>query len=165
MTNADLSGTNLTNAQLGGFGCPFACASAAILTNANLAGAVVTGAGFHATTSNGFTKEQLYSTASYQQRNLRGIGLSGNDLTGWDFSGQDLTGADFRSSTLTNANLAGAMVTGASFCCDHVGRLHQGAALLHGELPAEEFAGHWIKRQRPDRLGLQRAGSHRRGLL
>ena len=39
------------------------------------------------------------------------------------------------------------------------------AALLHGELPAEEFAGHWIKRQRPDRLGLQRAGSHRRRLL
>ena len=60
---------------------------------------MVTGASFgdYLGHSSGFTKEQLYSTASYQQRNLRGIGLRGNDLTGWDFSGQDLTGADFVS--------------------------------------------------------------------
>ena len=96
LTNADLSGANLTNAWL----------EHATLANANLAGAMVTGAGFFDTTWQGFTKEQLYSTASYQQRNLRGIGLVYNDLRGWDFSGQNLTGADFYHSTLTNANFA-----------------------------------------------------------
>ena len=65
------------------------------LTNANLAGALVTGRNFAETTSRGFTKEQLYSTASYQQKNLQGIGLGYNDLSGWDFSGQNLTNADF----------------------------------------------------------------------
>jgi len=116
LTGANLSQANLTNARLGGFSCPDACwAPGAILTNANLAGAVITGAGFYASTWNGFTKEQLYSTASYQQRNLGGIGLSANDLTAWDFSGQDLTGANFSYSTLTNANLSRTNLTGADF--------------------------------------------------
>jgi uncharacterized protein YjbI with pentapeptide repeats len=73
---------------------------------------VVTGASFGDTTSRGFTQAQLVSTASYQTKNLRGIGLGGNDLTGWDFSGQNLTNAGL-SSTLTNANLAGANLTNA----------------------------------------------------
>jgi DNA-directed RNA polymerase specialized sigma24 family protein len=107
LTNADLSGTNLTDASLWG----------ATLTNANLAGAMVTGAnfGFDYATSQGFTKEQLYSTASYQQRNLRDIGLGLNDLTGWDFSALDLAGADFTASTLISANFAGAVIAGANF--------------------------------------------------
>jgi hypothetical protein len=103
LTNANLSGTNLTNARL----------VASTLTNANLAGAIVTGASFDQTTLGGFTKEQLYSTANYQQKNLRGIGLSNNNLTGWDFSGQDLTGANFVSSRLTNANFSFADLRGA----------------------------------------------------
>ena len=82
------------------------------LTNANLTGAVVTGASFGETTSRGFTQAQLASTASYQTKNLQGIGLWCNNLTGWDFSGQNLTNADL-SSTLTNANLAGANLTNA----------------------------------------------------
>ena len=32
----------------------------------------------------GFTEAQLASTASYQAKNLQGIGLGGNDLKGWD---------------------------------------------------------------------------------
>ena len=100
LTNANLAGANLTNAAL------------FIVTNADLAGAIITGAGFH---SVGFSSLQLYSTASYQQRNLRGIRLDGANLTSWDFSGQDLTGASFSSSTLTNANFAGAVVAGAHF--------------------------------------------------
>ena len=96
-----------------------------MLTSANFAGAIVTGASFYGTTSGGFTKEHLYSTASYQQRNLRGIGLNGNDLTGWDFSGQNLTNANLESSKLTNANLAGADLTGA----DLVGTVAVGVLL------------------------------------
>ena len=105
LTGWDFSGQNLTNANL----------SSSRLTNANLAGAVVTGASFGDTTSRGFTQAQLASTASYQTKNLQGIGLWGNDLTGWDFSGQNLTGADLQQSTLTNADLTGAVVTRAWF--------------------------------------------------
>jgi uncharacterized protein YjbI with pentapeptide repeats len=103
LTDGDFSGHDLTGADFG----------YSTLTNANLVGAMVTRASFESTTSRGFTKEQLYSTASYQQRDLRGIGLSNNDLRGWDFSGQDLAGADFTRSNLTNANFAGASLTNA----------------------------------------------------
>jgi hypothetical protein len=103
LTNADLSGANLTDARLWG----------STLTNANLSGAIVTGADFYGTPS--LTSQQLYSTASYQQRNLRGIGLDYNNLSGWDFSGQDLTGADFGASALTNANLSGTNLSDAYF--------------------------------------------------
>jgi uncharacterized protein YjbI with pentapeptide repeats len=105
LTNANLGGANLSNANLDG----------STLTNADLGGATVTGAEFGDTTSRGFTKEQLYSTASYQAKNLQGIGLGETDLSGWNFSGQNLTGAYLYNSTLTNANLTGAVVNGADF--------------------------------------------------
>jgi uncharacterized protein YjbI with pentapeptide repeats len=101
----DFSGQNLTNAVF----------YFSKLKNTNLAGAIVTGTNFLATTATGFTKEQLYSTASYQAKDLRSIGLSGNDLTGWNLSGQNLTGADFAFATLTNADMSGAVVTGTRF--------------------------------------------------
>jgi uncharacterized protein YjbI with pentapeptide repeats len=115
LTGASFFGSNLTNASL-----DFSTA-----TDANLAGATVIGANFSYTTSRGFTKEQLYSTASYQQKNLRGIVLGCwatcglgipplDDLTGWDLSGQDLANASFGSVTLTNANLAAANLTNAT---------------------------------------------------
>jgi hypothetical protein len=103
LTGWDLSSQDLTNANLG----------FATLTDTNLAGAIVTGAGFVYATSQGFTKEQLYSTASYQQKNLQGIWLGSNNLAGWDLSGQDLLNVHLRRSTLTNANLAGANITNA----------------------------------------------------
>ena len=40
------------------------------------------------------TADQLYSTASYQAKDLHGIGLDGCDLTGWNLANQNLTGAD-----------------------------------------------------------------------
>ena len=80
-----------------------------------MSGAVVTGAYFYDTTSRGFTKEQLYSTASYQENNLRGIGLVSNDLSGWNFKGQNLVNANLSYSSLTTANLGGANL--ASHVC------------------------------------------------
>jgi uncharacterized protein YjbI with pentapeptide repeats len=115
LTNANLSISTLTNANLAGANLTNAFLRYSTLTGANLTRAIVTGADFHGTTPNGFTKDQLYSTASYQQKNLQGIGLVGNDLTGWDLSGQDLANASLRYSTLTGANLAGANLTNASF--------------------------------------------------
>ncbi|MEZ6119159.1 MAG: pentapeptide repeat-containing protein [Pirellulaceae bacterium] len=52
------------------------------LTNVNLSGTTVAGAKFARTSLRGFTKEQLYSTASYQAKNLAGIDLSENYLSG-----------------------------------------------------------------------------------
>jgi uncharacterized protein YjbI with pentapeptide repeats len=121
---SDFSGWDFTGQDLTG-----ASFSSSNLTGANLTGATVTGADFAGTTSlnrmtgtvHGFTKEQLYSTASYQQKNLRGINLGGgrhpfdegNDLTGWDFNGQDLAFATIGSSTLTDINLGGANLLNA----------------------------------------------------
>ena len=61
----------------------------------------------------GFTEEQLYSTASFQSKDLRGIGLADLDMTAWDFRGQDLTGASLQHSNLTIAKLNGADLRGA----------------------------------------------------
>jgi uncharacterized protein YjbI with pentapeptide repeats len=104
----DFSGQDLTNAYFGSD-----VLNEARLTNANLAGAIVTGASFGGTTESGFTKQQLYSTASYQQHNLRAIKLPQNNLSGWDFHGQNLAYADLGYSKFTNANLSGANLTNA----------------------------------------------------
>jgi uncharacterized protein YjbI with pentapeptide repeats len=111
LTNADLTDANLTGASL----------SHATLVGADLTDAVVRGAWFYQTTTRGFTKEQLYSTASYEKKNLEGIDLGRNSLRGWDFSGQDLScanlgssslnGTDFSAANLTNARLDGSTLT------------------------------------------------------
>ena len=54
------------------------------------------------------TASQLYSTASFQARNLRGIGLVGSDLTGWNFAGQNLSHAALDHANFTNADFTGA---------------------------------------------------------
>ena len=105
LTEANFEASNLTHASLG----------LSTLTDANLTGAVVTGTKLINTTSRGFTAAQLYSTQSYQAKDLSGIELGDNDLTGWDFSGQNLTGASFFRSTLTNTNLTGTIVAGTDF--------------------------------------------------
>ena len=85
LDDADLTRANLTDADF----------ASAFLYGANLTDAVVTRAEFVRATNFGFESDQLYSTASYQQKDLRGINLARNDLTGWDFSGQNLANATF----------------------------------------------------------------------
>ena len=83
LTGCDFSGFNLTKTDF----------ESATVTNANFTGATVAQACF--VTTNGFTAQQLYSTASYKAGDLHGIWLQVDDLTGWDFHGQNLTGAGF----------------------------------------------------------------------
>jgi hypothetical protein len=104
-----LSGQDLTGAALNG----------AILTDANLTGAVVTWTRFGDAV--GFTNEQLYATASYQAKDLRGFSVAPTealsesiDLTGWNFEGQDLTSGNFTFAILAKANLRGANLTNAN---------------------------------------------------
>ena len=63
---------------------------------------------------------QLYSTASYQAKDIHGIGLPYMDLTGWSFAGQNLSGADLSSGTLTNADFTGSTVAGANFSSNNL---------------------------------------------
>jgi uncharacterized protein YjbI with pentapeptide repeats len=102
LTGWDFNGQVLTNAHLAG----------ARFTNADLSGAIITGAGFSRVI--GLTKEQLYSTASYQARDLRGVVLAGNNLTGWDFRAQNLAGANLAEATLASSDFTGATLTNAS---------------------------------------------------
>jgi uncharacterized protein YjbI with pentapeptide repeats len=101
----DLHGQDLTDAFL----------YEAQLDSTNLAGTVVVGTSFGNTTALGFSDQQLYSTQSYADKDLRGIGLEANDLTGWNFADQDLENATFTASTMTDVTLTGAVVSGVSF--------------------------------------------------
>ena len=58
---------------------------------------------------------QLSSTASYQARDLRGVNISGNDLTRWNLTGQNLTNATIAGATLYETDLTGAQVQGVNF--------------------------------------------------
>jgi uncharacterized protein YjbI with pentapeptide repeats len=111
LTGGNFSGQNLTNARFYG----------ATLTAADFTGAEVRGASFGRSgqrlldSRGGITLAQLYSTASYQARDLSGIDLSWCNLAGGDFAGLDLSSASFFGATLTDADLTGAQIRGADF--------------------------------------------------
>ena len=117
LTSASFAGANLTDAKF----------SLSPFTSVDLTGAIVAGAdlgvGVFPAPGSTFTREQLYSTASYQDKNLRGIVLNG-DLTGWDLSGQDLTGASLLYCSLTGTDLSGANLKNAHLF--HVESLESG---------------------------------------
>jgi uncharacterized protein YjbI with pentapeptide repeats len=123
LADANFNFANLSNARLSGANLTGATFFVSRLTNAEFAGANVAGAGLYGATEFGFTKEQLYSTASYQAKDLRGIRLSAvpvgysldSDLSGWDFSAQDLTGASFVYANLSGADLSGATLINGRF--------------------------------------------------
>lgn len=122
--NKDLSGINFRYCDLTGFDFNGQSLQQTSLLGAKLSGVDFTGADvrgaiLQSTVNEGFTAGQLYSTASYQQKDLTGIDLSFNNLSGWDLSGQNLTNAILYTNGHTNQNLAGtnftdAIITGAS---------------------------------------------------
>lgn len=104
LTNSYFSGANLTSADF----------SKANLTNVDFSDAIIKGANF--TKVEGFTKEQLYSTASYKNKNLSGVNFEYCNLSGWNFAGQDLSSyIGFVDANLTNANLSGAILENKQF--------------------------------------------------
>jgi uncharacterized protein YjbI with pentapeptide repeats len=117
LTDADLSQANLTNASF----------YLAVLTYADFGGADVRGANFGSayypvagSFGTGISLPQLYSTASYQTRELSGIRLQRNYLAGGNFAGQNLQGADFGGANLRGANFREADLADANFgeCAD-----------------------------------------------
>ena len=76
----------------------------ASFVGANLAGAVVHNANFDRDPNIagvGVTSAQLYTTSSYQSRDLSLISLGGNSLPGINLGGQNLTSAGFYQADLT----------------------------------------------------------------
>lgn len=100
---SDLSGADFTNAVLSG----------ATFSESKIDGAIIKGADLSTTTQNGFTKELLYSTKSYQTGDLSGVWFDYNNISNWDFSGQNLQNASFFASRLTNADMSKADLRGA----------------------------------------------------
>ena len=100
LTKCNFTGINLTNVVF----------TATRLAGCDFTDAIIEGASFAATETKGFNQKQLYSTASYKNKNLRGVSFASNDLlrlngnpSAWDFTGQDLTNADFSYSLITGA--------------------------------------------------------------
>lgn len=121
LQNADLSHANLEgmelrnsdlrNSLLVGANLSRASLTRTRLQGADMSGAEITGAMFGeafadpSQSGTDLTKEQLYSTASYQRKDLSGIHLSGNDISTWDFTGQTVTNAEFNRSKLKKEQL------------------------------------------------------------
>jgi len=80
-----------------------------------MTGAILTGTEVRGARFSDITAQQLYSTASYQNHDLRGIGLIGSNLPGVNLAGQSLANASLAAATLTGANLSGANLTNAYF--------------------------------------------------
>ena len=104
--SGDFSGVNFA-----GFDLENAYLRTADLTGADLTDAVVKGASW----GTWLTQEQLYSTRSYQSKDLQEIKFWYHDLTGWNLAGQNLSGASFRLADLTDANLSGANLADTDF--------------------------------------------------
>lgn len=103
MPNADFRGQDLTGADFSG----------ATLRGADFTDARISYADFSSTI--GFVGVQLYSTQSYQDGDLRGIGLAYRNLADAEFAGIDLTGASFHGSNLKNVNMTDAIIKGVDF--------------------------------------------------
>ena len=113
--NQNLTGSKFRDAPLGG---------------ADFTDAVVSGADFARTdssqpipTAECLISDQLYSTASYKAKNLRGINLSNLNMAGWNFSNQDLTGATIycraTGSSLMGTDFTDAVIQGARIGADY----------------------------------------------
>jgi uncharacterized protein YjbI with pentapeptide repeats len=133
LTNASAYFTNLTSADLSQSNLAHTNIAYATLTEANLAGANISGAILYHLT--GFTATQLYSTASYQARDLTGVQLYWNDLSGWSFAGQKLTGANFGDTSFCCTTYPAAVLAGADFTAANL----RGASFLGADLHEANF--------------------------
>lgn len=107
----DFSGQNLTDASFTYYDYSDYRQGNSNLSGANFADAVINGVDFSETI--GLTKEQLYSTASYKNKDLNGVRFCNIEMEGWDFSSQDLSNVDLTNTMLTNAKFDNAKLVGA----------------------------------------------------
>ena len=104
-----MSGWNFNSQNLMNASFNSATMTGALFTNAN-----IQGADFGSTTSKGLISDQIYSTASYQAKNLEAIGLTSDNLSGWNLAAQFLINANLNNDTFTGTDLTGADIRGAN---------------------------------------------------
>lgn len=136
LTQWDFSGQNLTNAQIG-----------FRLQGANLSDATIKGITFGGGSDMGLTKEMIYSTKSYAERDLVGLSIICNnlnrlDLTGVDLSNQNLTSSNFEYCNFQNANFHNAELTNSTFDSTiGTNADFSGASLKNAKLEKQQFSG------------------------
>ena len=108
MTDASFSKMNFSESDF-----TDATLAGATFSETKIDGAVIKGADLSSIVQNGFTKEHLYSTASYKDKDLSGVWFDYNNISGWDLSGQNLQNASFFASRLTNTDMSGSDLRGA----------------------------------------------------
>jgi uncharacterized protein YjbI with pentapeptide repeats len=119
--NRNLTGLHLNEMNLAGWNFFSQNLTSATFTDSAIsdstlfAGAIISHTKFYYRSSPGLSASQLYSTASYQNRDLTGLGLGGINAAAWNFRSQNLTSATFLGSTLTSADFAGATINHAVF--------------------------------------------------
>jgi uncharacterized protein YjbI with pentapeptide repeats len=87
-----------------------------ICNNANIEGAILEGRGINGEKNNGlWTKENLYSTANYQKKNIKEVTFNRMDLTNVNFEHFDLSDCTFAFCDLTGADFTDAIITGCKF--------------------------------------------------
>ncbi|MGD9634448.1 MAG: pentapeptide repeat-containing protein [Pirellulales bacterium] len=139
LTQWNFAGQDLTNASFRG-----AALAGADFSGAEIRGAVLSGDArrvrygdvFEGVVirgiivyGSGVKPAQLYSTASYQAHDLRGVGLDFNDFTSANLAGQNLSNARFYGATLAGADLSRANLSGAAFGADDFARVGPLSAL------------------------------------
>lgn len=127
LRNTNAVGADFTDAQLNGAEFDFsqfrdasfsgadlrdAFFSRTQLLRADFSGADIRGANF--SDAPWLNIDQIYSTVSYQQRDLSGVRLAHVDLSNADFREFNLTDTNFDSSTLTGADFTGAEIANIS---------------------------------------------------
>ncbi|MFC1757740.1 pentapeptide repeat-containing protein, partial [Planctomycetota bacterium] len=113
LVDAGLIVTSLDGWDLSGFYLDGVSLSDIELGDMILTDAVITNVSFGSTLD---AREKVYSTKSYKDRDLRGIGLQRADLSGWDLRGQNLSDASLQlTAGYRDGDLTDAIVRGADF--------------------------------------------------
>jgi uncharacterized protein YjbI with pentapeptide repeats len=111
LSGIDLARTNLPGGNFAGQNLSNVSFRYAVLTDGDFTDAEVRGASFWRHPGfgeGGISLAQLYSTASYQARDLSGVGLDYCNLAGGNLAGQNLTNASFNGAMLTGADFTAA---------------------------------------------------------
>ena len=125
-SNSDFTSAYLKNANF----------TDAILSNTDFTDAIVEGANFNysspITSDSKLNTEQLYSTASYKNKNLTGIKFGDNYMVGFDFTGQNMTNVSFWGAELNNADFTNANLTNVDFRFSDISNANFDNAIIEG---------------------------------
>ncbi|MBR8025200.1 pentapeptide repeat-containing protein [Burkholderia cenocepacia] len=134
LSDANLRGSDLSDANLSGANLRGSDLSGANLSDANLSGANLRGSDLSGANLSG---------ANLSGANLRGSDLSGANLRGANLRGSDLSGANLSDANLSGANLRGSDLSGANLRgVPKIPNIHQ-AVFAAASQPCALDMGQW----------------------